>query len=100
MDDEQEWRLRAACLGHENPELWFPHEPAERGEKQRRETPRLYKEAIKVCRSCEVREECLDYALEANEQYGMWGGLTRPQRATILRLRRREARDAKRREKS
>jgi WhiB family redox-sensing transcriptional regulator len=30
--------------------------------------------AKKICLSCDVREECLEYAIAAREQYGIWGG--------------------------
>ena len=36
--------------------------------------------AIAVCRTCPVREECLDYALEHHE-LGVWGGTTERERA-------------------
>jgi hypothetical protein len=32
-------------------------------------------EGRKICASCEVRMECLDWALAHNE-HGLWGGLT------------------------
>jgi len=84
---QQLWRAQAACRG-KDPALWFPPEfdPNER----KRETPRLYREAKRICLGCPVRMQCLDYALDAQECCGMWGGLTRPERNTILRLRRQE----------
>lgn len=87
------WREDAACLGYDTA-LWFPPDPDETpDEPRRRETPRLYRQAKRICGACSVRQQCLDYALENKEPYGMWGGLTRPERATILRERRREARE-------
>lgn len=35
-----------------------------------------------VCVSCPIWKECLTYAFE-NEQYGMWGGMTSQERASI-----------------
>jgi|SRR5882762_6700331 len=90
------WRDRAACLG-KDPALWFPEEQEE-GEPHRRETPRMYKVAKRVCLGCPVQDECLEYALANREQYGMWGGHTRPERATILRDRRREVKAARKKE--
>jgi WhiB family transcriptional regulator, redox-sensing transcriptional regulator len=90
------WRERAACRGM-NTNLWFPHDPDEEDtpdQPRRRETPRLYRHALRVCNACPVRQECLDYALEAREGFGMWGGKTRPERQTILRERRQAAREA------
>lgn len=34
----------------------------------------------KVCRNCRVRRQCLEYALENDERYGIWGGLTAKER--------------------
>jgi WhiB family transcriptional regulator, redox-sensing transcriptional regulator len=89
------WRDEAACRGH-NTSLFFPRDPHddyEEGEPKRRETRRMYRQAIRICNSCPVKQECLDYALDFPEIYGMWGGLTRPERANILRERRKEARE-------
>lgn len=64
------WRKRAACgpeSGHD-PNLWFPED---RGRGQE-----LYEEPRAICAGCPVREECLAYAIETQEPYGMWGGLT------------------------
>ena len=38
--------------------------------------------AIAVCRTCPVRQECLDYAREHHE-LGVWGGTTERQRAQM-----------------
>jgi WhiB family redox-sensing transcriptional regulator len=58
-----EWRARAACRGAD-PELFFP----ERGAS--------LEPALSYCRSCPVRVECLQYAVErpANTVLGIWGG--------------------------
>jgi len=39
----------------------------------------------KVCRSCEVRTECLEYALEHDERFGIWGGLSERERRRLKR---------------
>ncbi|MGH8937160.1 MAG: WhiB family transcriptional regulator [Acidimicrobiia bacterium] len=71
-DEQQAWMERAACRGMD-PALFFPlsDEEAEAG--------------LAVCRTCPVREECLEYALEARERYGIWGGTTERERKRILR---------------
>ena len=43
------------------------------------------REAKKVCRSCEVRTECLEYALEHDERFGIWGGLSERERRRLKR---------------
>jgi WhiB family redox-sensing transcriptional regulator len=40
--------------------------------------------AVRVCRVCEVRAECLDYALEHGERAGVWGGLSARARERLL----------------
>jgi WhiB family redox-sensing transcriptional regulator len=57
------WRDRALCA-QADPDLWFP-EPGE--------SPRTAK---LICGWCPVRAECLAWALETNEPYGICGGLT------------------------
>lgn len=66
------WMKRAACRGMERgDELFFP----ERGASTR--------EAKAVCRSCPVREDCLEYALATGEKFGIWGGLGERERRRI-----------------
>lgn len=40
--------------------------------------------AKSICRSCPVRERCLDYALDNREPYGIWGALTERERRKLL----------------
>jgi WhiB family redox-sensing transcriptional regulator len=68
------WQERANCLGVD-PDLFFP----ERGASTR--------EAKGVCRGCEVREECLEYALAHGEKFGIWGGLSERERRRVRRQR-------------
>ncbi len=37
------------------------------------------------CRACPAMAECLERALDSNEQWGVWGGLTTPERKMIRR---------------
>lgn len=90
------WRDDAACRGKDTG-LWYPPESHSDGRPRRRETPKSYGIARQICRNeCPVRAECLEDALEHEEPYGMWGGLTRPERNTILKVRRRAAKKRKR----
>jgi WhiB family redox-sensing transcriptional regulator len=36
-----------------------------------------------VCLSCDVRVECLEYALANDERFGIWGGLSERERRRI-----------------
>ncbi len=74
-----EWYDRANCLGA-TPRLFY----AERGEGSAI--------ARQVCAGCEVRVDCLEFALERNETHGMWGGCSeRERRGMVYRRRRRVA---------
>lgn len=72
-----DWQLVASCRGRD--ELFFhPH-----GE---REPMRSEREAAakSVCARCPVRRECLVQALESQEPYGVWGGMTETEREAQL----------------
>lgn len=61
------WMDFAACAQSDG-DMWFPDE----GQGQSRES----RMAKRVCMtSCPVQQLCLDYAIEHNELYGIWGGL-------------------------
>ncbi len=66
------WQDLALCA-QTDPEAFFP----EKGGSTR--------EAKRVCRSCEVRAECLEYALEHDERFGIWGGLSERERRRLKR---------------
>ncbi len=71
-DDELSWQDQALCA-QTDPEAFFP----EKGGSTR--------EAKRVCRSCEVRAECLEYALEHDERFGIWGGMSERERRRLKR---------------
>ena len=74
-----DWKDRALCA-ETDPEAFFP----EKGGSTR--------EAKKVCSSCDVRAECLDFALGNDERFGIWGGLSERERRRIRRQRAQAAR--------
>jgi len=41
--------------------------------------------AKEVCGRCPLQNECADYGLAANEDFGIWGGLTAEDRKTLKR---------------
>jgi WhiB family redox-sensing transcriptional regulator len=67
-----QWQDRALCA-QTDPEAFFP----EKGGSTR--------EAKKICLGCEVRHECLDYALAHDERFGIWGGLSERERRRLKR---------------
>lgn len=70
-----DWWRDAACCG-EDPELFFPPEDAD----ERIEA------AKRVCDTCPIRQQCLDWAV-SNREHGIWGGLTDRERQTERRRR-------------
>lgn len=72
LEDAQEltWQERALCA-QTDPEAFFP----EKGGSTR--------EAKRVCLTCEVRAECLEYALGHDERFGIWGGLSERERRKL-----------------
>lgn len=82
LDTDARWQDRAACKGMD-PTIFFGPEHAE-NVKEKRDREDAAKE---VCMTCPVKHDCLEYALEAREAYGIWGGLTELERKALLRRR-------------
>ncbi|OMQ14765.1 transcription factor WhiB [Modestobacter sp. VKM Ac-2676] len=70
--EEQGWQENALCA-ETDPEAFFP----EKGGSTR--------EAKKICTGCDVRAECLEYALSNDERFGIWGGLSERERRRLRR---------------
>ncbi len=51
--------------------------------------------AKRVCGECEVSKACLDFALDTNQDSGIWGGLSEEERRVIRRRRAAELRAAR-----
>jgi len=76
---EDVWQLRAACRGPQSV-VFFPPATFERkDEKLEREA-----RAKDICRTCPVKEPCLDYAVRIKEPHGIWGGLNEAERRNLL----------------
>ncbi|WP_226368242.1 WhiB family transcriptional regulator [Pseudonocardia sp. ICBG162] len=71
-DEVPDWQERALCA-QTDPEAFFP----EKGGSTR--------EAKRICSGCEVRAECLEYALAQDERFGIWGGLSERERRRLRR---------------
>lgn len=69
-ESEPSWQERSLCA-QTDPEAFFP----EKGGSTR--------EAKKVCVGCDVRVECLEYALAKDERFGIWGGLSERERRKL-----------------
>jgi WhiB family redox-sensing transcriptional regulator len=73
MTEEMSWQERALCA-QTDPESFFP----EKGGSTR--------EAKRICISCDVKDDCLEYALANDERFGIWGGLSERERRRLKRL--------------
>lgn len=72
------WHIDTPC-SQADPECFFP----EKGESTAN--------AKRICAGCDVREQCLEWALENRERFGVFGGLSERERRPLL-----EQRDAAR----
>ncbi|GAA4187913.1 hypothetical protein GCM10022219_01330 [Microbacterium oryzae] len=66
------WQSDALCA-QTDPEAFFP----EKGGSTR--------DAKRICATCDVRAECLEYALQNDERFGIWGGLSERERRKLKR---------------
>ena len=71
-EQDLQWQERALCA-QTDPEAFFP----EKGGSVR--------EAKKMCQLCEVKEPCLEFALNNDERFGIWGGLSERERRRLKR---------------
>jgi len=71
-EDTLAWQADALCA-QTDPEAFFP----EKGGSTR--------DAKTICTTCEVRGECLEYALQNDERFGIWGGLSERERRKLRR---------------
>lgn len=74
---DHSWREQAACLDTD-PDLFFPAHPNDRCD-----------DARAVCATCPVQEECLGWALERDERFGVWGGKNQQQLSAMRKVPRR-----------
>jgi len=67
------WGRQAACADDEvDAAIFFPESESES------------EQAVRVCRGCRVRLTCLEFALDTDQRYGIWGGATPLERARLL----------------
>lgn len=70
---DNDWQEQALCA-QTDPEAFFP----EKGGSTR--------EAKRICSVCPVRAQCLAYALENDERFGIWGGMSERERRRLKRM--------------
>jgi WhiB family redox-sensing transcriptional regulator len=74
LTGELAWQDDANCKGA-NADLFFP----ERGASTRT--------AKGICRECQVRVECLEFAITTGEKFGIWGGMSERERRRVRKER-------------
>lgn len=70
---DPDWRLYAACKG-QSPSVFFFEDTSPNHEARR------------LCITCPVRIDCLEYATEHEKDWGVWAGVTARVRLTLRRL--------------
>jgi WhiB family redox-sensing transcriptional regulator len=70
--DGPDWREFASCA-EADPEAFF----VEKGGSTR--------PAKRVCAGCDVRAQCLEFALATDQRFGVWGGLSERERRRMKR---------------
>lgn len=74
MTDPLAWQDDALCAQVAQ-EMFFP----EKGGSTR--------DAKRICDGCDVKAQCLAYALETGQRFGIWGGLSERQRRALVKVR-------------
>ncbi|RAV04456.1 WhiB family transcriptional regulator [Mycolicibacter senuensis] len=64
------WQEQALCH-QSDPEMFFPEKGG------------ATSAAKRICRACPVRQECLNHALDNDERFGIWGGLSERERRKL-----------------
>jgi WhiB family transcriptional regulator, redox-sensing transcriptional regulator len=75
----EDWQEKAACRGPQSKYFYPPEHKERKDERIRRQN--LAKD---ICRMCEVRLECLEYAIATRDPNGIWGGYTEDERKRML----------------
>lgn len=71
------WRAHALCRDTD-PDLFFPVGTTGHALVQ-------IERAKEVCNECLAKEDCLEFALETNQDSGIWGGLSEEERRALRR---------------
>lgn len=80
-ESNYKWQYQGACREVDPETFFLPYNC-------RSEEKRAYiLEAKKVCATCPVIKECLEYAVTSNQEFGVWGGLSEEELRTVRRKR-------------
>ncbi len=72
LGDAPTWQEQALC-SQTDPEAFFPEKGGTTADAKR------------ICAGCDVSAECLEYALDHDEKFGVWGGTSERERRKLKR---------------
>ena len=75
--EEWQWQTEARCRGLDS-SIFFSSDDESRRGRHRREA-----RAKQLCAQCPVLARCREHALDVGEPFGIWGGLSAPERAAL-----------------
>ena len=70
--EERPWAVYSSCREAE-PEVFFASTRADE------------RAAIAVCNTCAVADQCIEFAIETRERFGVWGGTNERERRRMLK---------------
>lgn len=70
INNPPSWSVDTPCA-QADPDAWFPEKGGSPAEAKR------------ICADCDVREQCLQWALDNKEHWGIWGGMSEHDRRRI-----------------
>lgn len=81
LEENYAWQAKGKCVGEDTEIFFLPY--AIRGENKRKRIA----QAKAICVGCSVLEECLNYSLDTEQEFGVWGGVSEDERKVLLRRR-------------
>lgn len=73
---DSDWRQRANCRDLRDPDIFFPIGNTGPALEQ-------IEAAKEICEQCIVRQQCLHWAIDTNQDIGVWGGLSEDERRKV-----------------
>jgi WhiB family transcriptional regulator, redox-sensing transcriptional regulator len=91
ISEAWEWQMHGRCRDRASSQFFHPDDDLGRISRRLREEA-----AKRLCAGCPVRKQCATHALSVNEEYGVWGGFSENDRATLREMGWRDALDRRR----
>ena len=81
ISEAWEWQILGRCRDRNGSQFFHPDDDLGRISRRLREAA-----AKRVCDACPVRRQCATHALTVGEEYGVWGGFSENDRATLREI--------------